>query len=108
MPSVGRAREGVAGVGMPVKEGPAQSRRALECIEHPLGGERRGHREISTSETLAEAEQVGNHILPFAGEHAPRAPESGRDFVENQQGPNPVGGGARVSVVFSSLSALTV
>src|SRR5262249_29647633 len=75
----------VPGVGVAVEEGPALDWRSQERLEHPLGGEGGGHRQVAAGQALGEAEEVRLHTLAFGREHPARPAEARGDLVEDEQ-----------------------
>ena len=59
--------------------------RAEEALVDPLGGQRRGQRQVAAGQALGEAQQVRRDALLLAGEHRPGAAEAGRHLVADQQ-----------------------
>ena len=74
--------------GLPMKVGPCMKTPGSPCrdrVAHRAARERGGEAHRAARERLAHAEQVGSHVRVLAREHAPRAPEAGRDLVRDQQ-----------------------
>jgi hypothetical protein len=61
-----------------------------EAVMHAFGGQRRRERQVTASQSLAQAEEVGRNALLLAGEHRPGAPEPGRDLVADQEDVVPI------------------
>ena len=79
------APERVARVGVTVKEMAvlvvAPEKRVIDAI----GGQRRRDRKIAARQPFRDAHQIRRHAFALTREHRPRAAESRRDLIENQQ-----------------------
>jgi len=84
----------IAPKGMPMEELPAFGTRGEEGLEQVRAGERRGHRQVSAGQPLAEAEHVWDDRFVLAGEHFSRPAEPGGDLVRDQQHPMFIAGSA--------------
>ena len=85
-----RGCQRIASVGMPVKESFLTLARGWKCWSQEgvvdfLGGQRGSQRQVAARDAFAQAHQIGNHMLLFAGEHAPCSAKRGHDFIGDQQ-----------------------
>jgi hypothetical protein len=70
-------------VGVAVEKG-LNSRAVRGRPRRSLGGQRGGERQVAPGE-VGEAQEVGRHALPLAGEHRAGAPEADGDLVADEQ-----------------------
>ena len=81
----GGATDGVPGERVPVKERLVASRRVVEGIVDPLGGNGGREREIPAGDALPQRHDVGHHPFQVTGEHFAGPSESGCHLVGDEQ-----------------------
>ncbi len=57
-----------------------------DSIGHPVCRHGGGQSHGAAGQSFADAEDIGNYVGMFKGEHLTRATETGGDFIEYQQG----------------------
>ena len=66
-----------------------------EALEHAAGRDGRGQRHGAAGQGLGQGDDIRHHPRSLAGEEAAGAPEADENLIEDEQGADPVGGGAQ-------------